>query len=283
MEPGAARQRLAQAPSAGRRRPFGIARHPHSRVRVPLVEERHRVDVVGGLRVENAEDRPAAVDEGGVSGSRGGHEHGHRDGAALKAARVSRAREGDGAKAGERGDPQHRGRAVGPVEDDDQQHAAQRRAGEVRGVEPADAAREPGQRQAHGDPAQDERHRDHGIRQHDGVDRDHRRMQLEGDAQLRHEAEDQRDGEQHRGRRQPLVDARGRKRARRQIDEERARRHAEHRHRQRDERKVVQHRHAEDPRQQDLVHQRGEGDEEQADVGRRAGLGGQAVRSYRDR
>ena len=39
-------------------------------------------------------------------------------------------------------DPQHRRRAVGIAEHDDQQHAAERRAGQVRGVQAADSSRE---------------------------------------------------------------------------------------------------------------------------------------------
>ena len=168
--------------------------------------------------------------------------------------------------------------AVGPSDqssDADEQHAAERGAGEIGGVEPADPRGKAGQRQADRDAADDERHGNDGVGEGDRVDRDDRRSDAERDAQLRQEAQhDARSETATPTTRQAMAQALGREEPRREIDEQRADGHAEHRDRQRDERKVVQHRHAEDPRQQDFVHQRREGDEEDADVGcRRAAQG----------
>ena len=68
-------------------------------------------------------------------------------------------------------------------------HAAERRAGQIGGVEPADVARKTRQRQADHDAADDERQRDDRVGQADRLDRDDRRVHEERDAELREKAE----------------------------------------------------------------------------------------------
>ena len=269
----AGRKRRAQAPADRRARMIWIPGDADARVRVPLVVQRDRLDCRGPFCVENPEQWRTAPDEGGMPGGGDRHRRGGRERDAAQPAGRGGGRERDCPGAREDRHPEHSGRTIGPVEHEDEEHTSGRRPREIRGIQTADRARKARQRQTDHDAADHERDRDDGIREDDRVDRDDRRVDAKGDAELGHEAEHQRYRERNGGDRKPIVDAIGWKQTRREIDEQRSRRHPEHRQRQRDEREVIQHRHAEDPREQDLVHQSSEGDEEEADVG--SGTGGQ--------
>ena len=166
--------------------------------------------------------------------------------------------------------------AVGPSDqsdDADEQHAAERGAGEIGGVEPAHARGKSGQRQADRDAADHERHGDHDVGE--AQSRRSRRptarcgtgCSARSGSSAPWRSETRRAASASRCRKRS-----GGKKPRREVDDQRAGGHAEHRHRQRDECEVVQHRHAEDAGQQDLVHQRRQGDEEDPDVGGGVGL-----------
>ncbi len=239
--------------------------------RVPLLVERARLEA--GLDVEDPQHREAAPDEHGVAGRRDDQRDAHERAPAHQPRRAFVERVADAADRGEGGDGQHRRRAVGDLEQPHQQHAAERGADQVEGVEPADVAREARQRQRHQDAAEDERRRDDRVGQHDRPDRDDRRMDAEGDRELGQEAGDDQDREQHAADGELAPHPVGREPRRLQVDDQGADGHPEHRHRDGDEGEVVPHGDAEDPGQQDLVHQRRKGDEGEPEGRAAAGRG----------
>ena len=96
-------------------------------------------------------------------------------------------------------------------------------------------------------------------------------LRVEGDRELRDEADRKRRGEQRGEDPEPVAYVAIAEPARKEVDDERADGETEERDGDRDEREVVPHGHAEDPSQHDLVHKRREGDEEQPGI--RAGAG----------
>ena len=198
------RQRGTQPPALGRT-PAGLAAvDADARIRVPLLVERTRLE--RPLDVEDAKDRESSPDEHGVAGGRDPEHDSRRDRDAPQRDGTSVSqREHERADDASSGDPEHRRRSIGVVEHGDEQHAAERGAGEIGGVEPADARGKPGQHQPDDDAADDERHGDDHVGERDRVDGDDRRMDAERNAELgqkaQHHRDRKRDGRQRQLRR----------------------------------------------------------------------------------
>src|SRR5206468_8122445 len=79
-------------------------------------------------------------------------------------------------------------RSLRPIDESDEENAAERGSNEIRTVHTVDARREPSEREAGDDAAEDERNRYDHAREHDGLQTRKRHPWLDGDEKLRDEA-----------------------------------------------------------------------------------------------
>ena len=94
-------------------------------------------------------------------------------------------RKADAGEPAMRRNEDHRGRPVGDSQQGDEQHAPDRRAREVRGVQPAHVRRKTRERNRDGHAADDEREGNDDDRERDGVGRDDRWVHQKWNAELR--------------------------------------------------------------------------------------------------
>ncbi len=233
----------ADAPAVGRGQLRGVAGDGDPRERVPFLIQRSLLDIAA--HIDQPQRRDLGLHQQGVAKGQRGEDRAAPDRALQQPGHALVDAEQQRAERRQQRDDDHRRRAIGDLQHIHQDHAADRRAHKVGGVEPADLAREPGERQGHADAAEHKRHRDHDVGQHDRIDPRHGAdddiVGAERQAQVGQEAEHDRDREGQRGSGQLEARALGREIARQQIDQQRAHGHPEQGDRDRHKREVVPH------------------------------------------
>jgi hypothetical protein len=176
-----------------------------------------------------------------------------------------------------RSDYQRHDRRGRQRQQDDGAEAAEARADEIRGVEPADCRREMREHDRDAEPREEERRGEDQVREAERQGAGERRLLHDVDAQEQRDPESGPEPEASEGRRQLLVDGGGSEAFGPQVHEKSGEPEAEHRERDGDERVVAQERDGQRPRERQLEHEQAHARSEEDGVVPAFGLHGLSI------